>query len=69
MSSTGGNPGLGAIPEVDVSRIDVARCRGVDVIILYTSTAVYVLVLGCVLMIRHSVVDVLYAGHRYEIEL
>jgi hypothetical protein len=69
MSSAEDNPGLRAVPEIEVSRIDVARCRGVDVIILHTNEAIFVLIQGYVLVFGSSIVDILHAGHRYTVEL
>jgi hypothetical protein len=70
MSNAAESPDLRAYPEVNVRRIDVARCRGVDVIVLHTNDAIFVLVQGHVLIFGLAgVVDILHAGHRYSVEL
>lgn len=55
-------------PELlEIHRVDVARARGVEVVILYSSCATFLLMLGCVVIFKDRKMTVLCAGHRYEL--
>jgi hypothetical protein len=50
-------------------RIDVTRTRGVVVIVVYTSCAIFIVMPGCVIVMRAESVNVLIDGHSHELDL
>lgn len=53
----------------ELRKIDVIKSRGIDVLVVYTSCAIILFVPGCVVIFREFTLNVLCAGHSYELEL
>jgi hypothetical protein len=50
-------------------KIDVLRIRGIVVITIYTSCAIFIIVPGCVLVFRAESVNVMTGSHNHEMDL
>jgi hypothetical protein len=53
----------------ELRRIDITRTRGVVVIVVYTSCAIFIVLPGCVIIFRSESVNVLADGHNHELDL
>jgi hypothetical protein len=50
-------------------KVEVLRIRGIVLITLYTTCAIFIIAPGCVLVFRQESLNVMTAGQNYEVDL
>jgi hypothetical protein len=53
----------------ELKKIDVVKSRGVEVLVVHTSCAIFMFVPGFVIVFRELYINVMAAGHSYELDL